>query len=388
MSRSLDDAVRQLRHRLSADGPDGPTDAALLEAFVAGQDPDAFAVLMRRYRGLVLGVCRRILGHEQDAEDSTQATFLLLAKSARSVRRGEALPGWLHGTARRVALKALRESSRRRARGGRSTPPAAADPVVELSWREVREALDEEIARLAVIYRSAFLLCCLEGISHAEAGARLGIAEGSVSSRVTRARRQLHERLTRRGLDLSAVLAAATVGSAGLAAAASAHQARAILAHVAGSAHASGLSPTVLTLAEGASRTMTTKLRLVLVLFVAASALGAGLLLAAGRPRGAAEPLPAEEPAPKADFTYRGKVLDGNGKPLKGARVYLDYPIANGRRSLTQRAVSGDDGRFVFSMRKADFDTGRYPEPWNWALVLATAPGHGPVWAVAARPEE
>jgi RNA polymerase sigma factor (sigma-70 family) len=153
-----------LFRRLSAlaGGPEqAATDRELLRRFVAGRDEPAFAALVGRHGPLVLGVCRRLLARPQDAEDAFQATFLILARKAASVRWQESAAGWLHGVARRVALKARAAALRRAAREQSARPPRAADPVAELAARELYALLDEELARLPENYRGPVLLCCL-----------------------------------------------------------------------------------------------------------------------------------------------------------------------------------------------------------------------------------
>src|SRR5438067_8958778 len=89
---------------------DGTDDAALLERFIAWRDEAAFELLVYRHGPLVRGVCRRVLRHEQDAEDAFQATFLALARKAEAVRRARSLPGWLYRVAFHAALKARARS--------------------------------------------------------------------------------------------------------------------------------------------------------------------------------------------------------------------------------------------------------------------------------------
>ena len=115
----LNQAVRQIRQLAEISATETRSDGDLLGDFLSRHDETAFTALVRRYGPLVLGVCRHVLRHEQDAEDAFQATFLVLARSAASIRKQEALASWLHGTAYRIALRARREAAVRAARAMR-----------------------------------------------------------------------------------------------------------------------------------------------------------------------------------------------------------------------------------------------------------------------------
>src|SRR5262245_11098850 len=134
----------RLRRLAAAARPEERPARPLLADFAQSRDEAAFAALVGRYAPLVLGVCRRALGHHQDAEDAAQATFLVLARGAGKIRRGDSLAAWLHRTAHRVALNAKRQLARRRAREERAARPVLVPPPADLTWREVQAALDEE----------------------------------------------------------------------------------------------------------------------------------------------------------------------------------------------------------------------------------------------------
>jgi RNA polymerase sigma-70 factor (ECF subfamily) len=102
---------------------DAASDAELLARFLARRDEAAFAAIVARHGPMVLRVCRRILADAHAAEDCFQATFLVLARKAASVRRRESLAAWLHGVAARVSRKA-RDAGRRRAKAPPTRGPA------------------------------------------------------------------------------------------------------------------------------------------------------------------------------------------------------------------------------------------------------------------------
>jgi RNA polymerase sigma factor (sigma-70 family) len=192
-----------------------PTDGQLLARFVASRSEADFAALVRRHGAMVLGVCRRVLRHEQDAEDAFQATFLVLATKASAVLQRESVGSWLHGVAYRTARRArdARASRRSRERQVEDVPHPEVAPAEPQDWRPL---LDEELSRLPQKYRSAIVLCDLQGQSRREAAAQLGVPEGTLSSRLAAARRALAQRLARRGVALagSALAIAPSVASA------------------------------------------------------------------------------------------------------------------------------------------------------------------------------
>src|SRR5262249_25581976 len=128
-----------------------------------------------------------------------------------SIRKRDTVAAWLHGVAHRTALKAKRSATRRRIHELRLRDQRTDLKSVPPSWDDVQSALDEEVQRLPVLFRQAFVHCVLEGKSGSEAAAELGIKEGTLKSRVNRARHRLQQRLAARGIKLSVLLAALSI---------------------------------------------------------------------------------------------------------------------------------------------------------------------------------
>lgn len=187
-------------------------DGQLLERFVQNRDETAFAALVTRHGPLVLGVCRRVLHHQQDTEDAFQATFVVLARKARSICKQTSLASWLYKVAYRIALRARAANARRRLPEHRPQATYAPSPLGEVVQAELRRVLDEEVQRLPEKYRAPILLCYLEGQTNEKAAEQLHCPTGTVKIRLARGREMLRKRLTRRGIGLSALsLAAALV---------------------------------------------------------------------------------------------------------------------------------------------------------------------------------
>src|SRR5262245_49217145 len=200
-TRTLGQVFRYLR-QIAAPADGSRLDAALLERFVAAGDEAAFAGLVERHGPMVLGVCRRVLHNHHDAEDAFQATFLVLARKAASVRPRDLVGNWLHGVAYHTALKARSAADRRRAREREAAPMPRPEAAHEL-WQRLEPLLDQELHALPDHYRVPIVLCDLEGKTRKEAARQLGWAEGTVASRLARARGLLAKRLGRHGLALS-----------------------------------------------------------------------------------------------------------------------------------------------------------------------------------------
>jgi RNA polymerase sigma factor (sigma-70 family) len=193
----MNDVMGQLRKlALQCDG--GPTDGQLLECFHARRDETAFEELMRRHGAMVLGVCRRVLGNHHDAEDAFQATFLVLARKGAGLRARELVGNWLHGVAYRTALRAKAMSARRQAHEQKAQALARPEPPAD-GWQDLLPLLDREVDGLPERYRVALVHCDLQGLTRREAARQLGVPEGTLSGRLTRARRLLARRMARYG---------------------------------------------------------------------------------------------------------------------------------------------------------------------------------------------
>lgn len=297
--------LQHLRADLRPDGG-GMTDGELLARFVRSRDEDALAALVRRHASMVWGVCRRLL-HHHDAEDAFQATFLGLVRKAADVP-GQVVANWLYGVARQTAVR-LRATAAKQGRRERQVVNMPEPTVPEVRDADLQRVVDEELSRLPDHYRGVVVLCDLEDMTRKEAARQLGIPEGSVASRLARARALLAKRLTRRGIVFSGGSVAAVL-SAGLASAsappalvASTIKAASLLA--AGQA-AGVVSAKVAALTEGVMKAMfVTKIKtvlvVVLVIGLTLGGIGAGIGLSTNPVAVAQQPSAKHDDAKKPD---------------------------------------------------------------------------------------
>src|SRR5262245_40286825 len=310
--KSLSDFFHRLTRGMAAETLDDHSDRQLVARALAGGDEAAFQAILLRHGPMVYRVCWRVLQHAQDAEDAFQATFLVLAQKLRTVRQGASLASWLHGVAHRVALKARAQAAGRRRHEQEGALPETVPPD-DVTWKELRSALDGELGQLPEKWRLPLILCYLEGRMQDEAASQLGWSKSTLRRRLEEAREALGRRLHGRGIvwpaALSAVLLADCVAPASPGLVAATVEAAAGVA--AGKPVATAASVKVATLTQGMLKTMLlTRLKTVtaVLLLLGMVAFGGGLFmqqLASGGQQAGAAKGDAKPPNRPADRTRK-----------------------------------------------------------------------------------
>jgi RNA polymerase sigma factor (sigma-70 family) len=404
---NLNGFLRRLTRGMVAETLAAESDRQLVEQFLAQRGEAVLETIVRRHGPMVYRVCWRVLRQEKDTEGAFQATFLLLAQRVHTLRKRASLASWLHGVANRVALKAKAEKASRR-RHEQEAAESPAGPPDEVTWGELRGILDSELGALPEKWRLPLVVCYLEGRTQDEAARQLGWSERTLRRRLEEARTALARRLSRRGVvvpaALSAILFSDCVASASLPARLVGSTIEAAARIAAGQAGTAIVSAKVSALAEGVLKTMLlTKLKtggalLLVAVVIAASVASMGLpvLVANGQPLqtdrtdGRDEPAAAqsadapkkpsavEKPSAETKVSVSGRVLDPDGKPFAGAKLYLGY---TGPKDMEYpvRATSGNDGSFQFTVDRSEMD--KASEDYPTIHVMAVADGHGCDWA-------
>jgi len=370
--------LRRLTRGMAAELLGAQTDRQLVEQLLVAHNETAFEALVRRHGPMVYRVCWRVLQHAQDAEDAFQATFLLLARQVRSIRKPESLASWLHGVAYRIALKARAQRTARARRAQRFVANRVSPPD-EVSWGEVRSVIDEELQSLPEKWRAPLILCYLEGKTQEEAAAQLGWSKSAFGRRVLEARDALGLRLVRRGVALSAALGGPLlsdcVASAALAADLVSLTVDAATSVAAGGAATSVVSAKVAALTEGVSRTMLLSKSKVTVAMLLVSALSVGIALV---PSMCAEPAKpaialAKSAQPKTGGEKKAQPAPQPAGPgtllLAGEGGTLAALTPDGK--ALKELNTPDDPRSTFVARLS-------PDGKRAAFVICEAPGRGP----------
>ena len=344
---------RQLLTLLHSGTVSGLTDGQLLEQFAEREGESAelaFSALVERHGPMVHRVCQRLLGGPHDADDAFQATFLILARRARAIRRRESVGPWLFGVASRVATGHRADRDRRRARERRAgeqrpNPDAQAEDRSDLA-----RVVLEEVGRLPERYRTAVVLCDLEGLGHEEAARLLGCPVGTIKSRQARGRERLRGRLTHRGLAPSTLLLLPSATDATLSPSLLEFTTRIAMASRMARACATGMVPVavdILTKRMLTSMLLTKLKTTVMVALLAAGLIATGLAVhahqAAPAPADAQSKVPEERMESGSGLlTVSGTILMPDGSPASGATL-----ASNAEENDISKVVRADEaGRF------------------------------------------
>jgi RNA polymerase sigma factor (sigma-70 family) len=350
----------------------GLADRELLERFVAGEAAEAaFEAMVDRHGAMVRSVCRSMLGDRDEVDDAFQATFLVLARRAGSIRRRDALASWLYGVARRVAARARAEAARRRVLARYLADRHRHEPGEVEPPGEPMPELFEEVERLPERYRAPIVLCYLEGQSHEQVARALGCPLRTVATRLQRGKEKLRTRLVRRGLAPAAGFLAMGVGSAeaaraiptgSLPSAIAESTARASLQFAARGG--GGLATAAMGLAQGVIRS------LFWIRFRRAAGAASGLAMGLALTAFAFTAAGQKSDRPAATIT--GRILDDRGQPIPGADVWM--PITFDEKPETTPHTTADaQGRYVLPVPQA---LSHLPPRGNSGIVWAHARGH------------
>jgi len=266
--------MRHIRVLAGSSKDSATTDRDLLARYVIHQDEGAFAALMNRHGGMVLGLARRVLENTQDAEDVFQAAFLLLARKAGSLRKWDSVGSWLYSVVYRLALRARRQRAGRLRREQQAAIMQTRKLDAQSAWHDLEKMLDEVLQQLPERYKQPLILCCIEGRSHEEAARELGCPIATLRSRLARGRERLRLLLGRRGAMLSigalATFLAAEVPATAVATSLRRSTLEAALRFASGKAASHLVSRPVATLVDGALRaSIVTHMKLVVAIFLA-----------------------------------------------------------------------------------------------------------------------
>jgi RND family efflux transporter MFP subunit len=340
-----------------------PTDGQLLEAFVARRDGPSFEALVRRHGPMVLGVCRRVVGNVHDADDAFQATFLVLVRKAGAVVPRESIGNWLYGVAYRTALKARALTGRRRNLERRMLAArhseATQDQQVELLL-----LLDRELERLPAKYRLPVILCDLECRTRRDAARQLGLPTGTLSGRLTTARRLLAKRLARHGLAVTGTALGAALGTQAAAAVPNEivfSTVKAAALFSAGWAAAAVVPGKAAALAEGVLKTMLlTKLKIASAVLASIVVIAAGVLAYGGAGPGPAQSPNAASgqapPKPGSNDVDKGKPeIDA----LRQRVLVEETKLKQATVALEQAKASLEQAKALLQVAQAEYNAAR-----------------------------
>lgn len=318
-------------------GEISPTDGELLMRFAKHDDPAAFAAVLDRHGAMVWGVCTRVLTHRQEAEDAYQATLLILARKASTIRTCDSVAGWLYRVAHNTALVARRRRKTRREEPLSTEPLAPPVPEAEfpdLNGKRIVGILLEELRGLPERYQTPLILRYLEGQSRRQIADATDCTVATIAGRLVRGKRLLRHRLARRGVSLAVAMGVIGIGSGY----SSAHGIETVPANIAGSGSLPPFDPTILTSTASSAVTHLVHQGVRSMLFASLAkpiAVGATALVAAAM-MFADPPAKAEPVARQAPLTLQSQVVGDveEEASVDAPKLPAGEPIAQNKADL------------------------------------------------------
>ncbi|SIO35319.1 RNA polymerase sigma-70 factor, ECF subfamily [Singulisphaera sp. GP187] len=368
--------MKQLRALCDGGAVGGLADGPLLDRFLGRRDASAeaaFGALVERHGPMVFRVCRAILRDPHDAEDASQAVFLILARRAGAIRNRDSVASWLFGVACRVSARAKVDAARRREREWRGAERAAQTASADRGSSEARERLYEELERLPEAYRAVIVLCDLEGLTHEQAAHQLRGSVRTVQRRLEQGRQRLRRRLSSQTASLASGL---PIAPEAVSAACVETTARAAVWFVTnpGMLTAGSVPASVVTLAEGVLKTMALNtLKLTAIACFSAGIVAGGLVTqvrsAAGPPPAASPPRTEIDPGPRVVAALAPAEKEKEKAKEAVRELTLDDGKPAGKKSIAGsghavRFESPGDGWTLTSVRLHGSRYG-YPKPPN-----------------------
>ncbi|HEY2328863.1 MAG TPA: sigma-70 family RNA polymerase sigma factor [Verrucomicrobiae bacterium] len=188
-------------------------DSVLLRQYAENNSAEAFASLVTRHINLVYSVALRQVGNPHNAEEITQAAFIILARKAAQLRHHQALSSWLFQVTRLTANNFVRSEMRRQFREQEAHMQSIFNESDNEAWLKIAPLLDTAVAGLREKDRQVVLMRFYEGKNFREIGSMIGIGEDAAEKRIKRALEKLRKIFAKNGVSSTTAILAGTISA-------------------------------------------------------------------------------------------------------------------------------------------------------------------------------